>query len=198
MLAVGSGLGLYLTISTGCWMMRELGLIDDVWRWWSGAVFREPGEVDLPSRGKSAIIALEGSDDDEPDEPDEPDERGGVLMVSQSAIDTSCRLRQLAARCGLAVDDHETPVWRLHQADAMSLEWGWALLNSSGEAHYFGVEVKYEYCVEVRDIGAMDFLEALKAAEDAAGIPSGVRDYSQDVWHETLPEANERLYRRVN
>lgn len=70
MLAVGSGVGLYLTISTGCWMMRELGLIDDVWRWWSGTVFREPEKQHLPSLAKSSIIAPEGSDDEYNDEDD--------------------------------------------------------------------------------------------------------------------------------
>ena len=65
MLATGAGLGLYLTISTGCWMMRELGLIDDVWRWWSGTVFREPSAADLPNRTKSSILPPEGSGNDD-------------------------------------------------------------------------------------------------------------------------------------
>ena len=32
-LVAGSGLGTYLTVRLGCWAARELGLVDDVWRW---------------------------------------------------------------------------------------------------------------------------------------------------------------------
>ena len=116
--------------------------------------------------------------------------------MHQQAIDTTCRLRQLASRCGIALDEYETPTWAMFQTSYVT-EWGWALRNSEGEAHYFGVDVPREYCVDVRGIGSMDFLEALEAAEKAAGIPHGVRDYSQDAWHQTLPEYDAALYRRV-